>query len=100
MKQGRRCEGARVVVAAVDVCMAVFSTQDGPFGEDCQAVERGGAITAHNGIGQYPVIESQVDAIMAAVESHGLYVDISCDQFSTADSDIDSGIQDFLGTGG
>ena len=51
---GGAVEGTEAGAAAVDVGAAVFAAEDGPLGEDGQAVQCGGAGVAYHGIGQHP----------------------------------------------
>ena len=92
--------GTQAGAAAVDVGTAVFTAENGPFREDGKAVQRGGAGVAHHGIGQHPVVEGQVDAVMAAVEGHGLHIDIGSDELCAPDPGVGGGVQKGLGAGG
>ena len=52
---------------------AVFAAEDRPLGDDGQTADGGAAAGSGEGIGQDPVIECDVDAVVAAVEGHRLH---------------------------
>lgn len=97
---GGAVEAAQAGVAAVDMCPAVFPAENRPFVEDRQTLHGGGAGSADHGIRQDPVIEGQVDAVVVAVKSHRLHIDIGGNQLRTADPGVGCGIQNGLGAGG
>ena len=92
--------GAEAGVAAVDVGAAVLAAQNRSFGEYRQAVQRRGAAGAHHRVCQNPVVEGDIDAVMVAVESHGLHINISGQQLRAAHPGVGGGVQKRLGAGG
>ena len=92
--------GAEAGVAAVDVGAAVLAAEDGPFGEYGQTVQCGGAAGAYHRVGENPVVEGDIDAVMVAVESHGLHINISGQQLRAAHPGVGGSVQNCLGTCG
>lgn len=72
-KGGRAVEPAQTGIAAVDMCPAVFSAENGPLAEYCQTLHGCGTVAAHHSVCQDPVIEGQVDTVMVSVERHRLH---------------------------
>jgi len=87
-------------VAAVDVGAALLAAEDNPFGEDCQTAQRGRAVGPHNGVGQDPVVEGDVDAVVVSVKGHGLHVYVGAEKLRAADPGTGGAFQHPLGTGG
>ena len=83
-----------------DVGAAVFAAEDGTLGEGCQSVEGGGAVAPNHRIGQDPVVEGHIDAVMISVECHRLYINVGIDQIGTANPGSGTGIENALGAFG
>ena len=84
-------------IAAEDMGAAVFSAENGPFGEHCQAVKWCGVNGTGNGICLDLVVEGHINTIVIPVKGHRLHIDIGIEQFGTADSGANVGIQNILG---
>ena len=69
---GRAVVLAQAGVASVNMCPVVFAAENGPFGEDGKPIQGRGTGAADHGIGQDPVVEGQIDAVMIPVKSHRL----------------------------
>jgi hypothetical protein len=82
------------------MCPAVFAAEDSAFGEYCQSLQWCGPVAADDGIGQDPVVKSEVNAVMMTVKSYRFHVNICGDEFCTADLGVGCRIQNSLGTGG
>ena len=87
-------------VTAVDVGTAVFPAEDGPLGENRKAVQGGGPGAAHHSIGENPVVEGHVDAVVIPVKGHGLHIDIGGQKLCAADPGVGAAVQNGLGAGG
>ena len=72
-------------VAAENVGTAVFAAKNSPFGEYGQPADGGTAAVSGDGIGQNPVVERNVDAVMMPIEGHRLHFDGGIEQFSASD---------------
>lgn len=59
-------------VAAVDVGMAFFTAEHGPFGEHRKAVQGGGTSGADGSICKNPVVEADIDAVVIPIKGHRL----------------------------
>lgn len=94
---GVAVEFADAGIAAENVGMAVFAAEDGPFIEDSKAVQCGRAAGTHHCIGQNPVEEGDVDAVVIPVKGHRFHVDVGIDQLCTADLDVSGAVQLGLG---
>ena len=70
---GGAVEPSQAGVAAVDMCPAVFSAENGSFVKDGQTLQRCGTAAADDGIRQNPVIERQINAVMIPVKGYRLY---------------------------
>ena len=94
---GGAVEPAQAGIAAVDMCPAVFPAKHRPFAEYGQTLQRRGAVAARHRIGQDPVVEGQVDAVVIPVKGHRFHVDVGIDQLCTADLDVSGAVQLGLG---
>ena len=87
-------------VAAEGMGAAVFSAQHCPLGENGKTGEGGGAILTDGGIGQNPVVECNVNAVVVAVEGHRFYFNSRVQKLGAAYLCAGAGVENRLGTGG
>ena len=77
--------GTDAGVTAEDMGAAILTAENGPLGKDCQTADGGAAAVPGCGICQNPVIKGDIDAVMVAIEGHGLYFNGGIEQFRAAD---------------
>ena len=87
-------------ITAEDMGAAVFAAEDCPLGEYRKAVEGGRSGGADDCIGQYLIIEGDIDTVMITVKGHRLHIDIGVEKLCAADFGIGAGIQQLLASGG
>ena len=79
---------------------AVLTAENCPLGKYRQAVQADRSGAANGGIGQDPIVEGHVDAVVIPVESHRLHIHVSIQKIRTADLDPGTAVQHRLGTPG
>ena len=87
-------------IGGEDMGPAVLSAEDGPFGEHRQTAEGSWHGRAGHGVRQDLIVEGDVDAVMIAVECHGLHIDVGVKEFGAADPGTGGRIQHLLGAMG
>ena len=100
LKPGDAVRAVQHSAASVDMGAAVLSPENSPLGEDRQTVEAGGTACADDRIGDDPIVEGDVDAVVAAVEGGRFYLDVRVQQLGAANPGGGAGIQNALGAGG
>lgn len=93
-----RC--AKTGVTAEYMRSAVFATEDSPFGEYGQTIQCCRAGIANGTVGQNPVVEGDINAVVVAVEGYRLDIDICVQKLCTTDPGTGTGIQQSLRTFG
>ena len=91
---------AKAGVAAENVGAAVLTAENGPFGENGQTSDGGAAAISGGSVCQNAVVESDVDAVVMAIKSHGFHFNGGIQKFGAAHLCAAGGIQHRLGTGG
>ena len=99
-KPGDSVGGSNSGVAAIDVGTAVLTAEHCPLGEYGKTVQGCRSGYTNHRIGQNPIVEGDINAVMVPVKGHRFYINISIDQLRTADSCIGGGFQQLLGSGG
>ena len=91
---------AQAGVTGKDVGATVFSAKHCPFGEHCQTVQCCRTCTAYGGIGKDAIVEGHIDAVMGAVKSNRLHINIGLQQLGTAHLRASGIVQHGLRTSG
>ena len=91
---------AQAGVGSENMGAAVLAAENGPLAEYRQTVEGGRPVGANHRIGQDPVVEGDVDAVVIPVKGHRLYVDIGIKQFGGAYLGGGAVVQQLLAAGG
>ena len=97
---GQSVGAAQDGVASVNMCPAVLTAEDGPLGKYGKTVQGCGAAGAHHSVGQDPVVEGDVDAVVVPVEGHRLHIDECIKKLCAPHPGVGAAVQDALGTGG
>ena len=79
---------------------AFFPTQDCPLGKRGETVQGSRTICAYDSIGQDPVVECDINAVVISVKSYGFYIDVCVQKLSTPNSGVGGRIQNGLRAGG
>ena len=78
----------------------VLTAEHRPLGKYRQAVKGGGPRLADGGIGQDPVVEGDVDAVVIPVKGHRLHIDIGMQQLGAPHPGPGAAVQQGLGAFG